>query len=79
MQVHLYKDYFSVVNTTALHHLQLVESAEVKSQIWKNHIEGQLQVIYEFLTAEKVVASNPTLLKSQMYFLLSLVITSLTH
>ena len=77
MQVHLYKDYFSVVNTTALHHLQLVESAEVKSQIWKNHIEGQLQVIYEFLTAEKVGALSPALFKGQVYFIL--VILSLTH
>ena len=70
--------FFSTVNTTALHYLQLVESAEVKSQVWKSHKEGQLQVTYGFLTAEKVVALNPALLKSQIYFLLPLVILSLT-
>ena len=46
VQAHLYKDYFSVVNTTALHHLQLVESAEVKSQVWKNHIDGGPTISY---------------------------------
>ena len=45
----LIRGFFSIVNTTVLHDLQLIESADAEPRIWRKHgyrgtayIEGQL-------------------------------------
>ena len=58
--------FFSIVNTTALHDLQLGEPPDVESWIWKNYgyrgtmiWRADFKLYMDFFTSQRVDAPNP--------------------
>ena len=59
---------FSVVNTTILQDLQLVEPMDVEPQIRRNHREGKSCTnMHKFFTSQRLFPLTSTLLKGQLY------------
>ena len=72
-QVHAYKDFFSVVNTTGLHDPESVESTMGRTQdaeeswIWRKHRSGKQTTNYtQIFDCKAGQQSTPALLKDQL-------------